>query len=80
LLLPVVEEEAVGMEISDQGKHSIAIFYTYALVGVVLDWIRMGMQMSPEQVMTTTSVVIEGDIKNSLKNMQQYEAGKTNEL
>ncbi|MBQ9196856.1 MAG: TetR/AcrR family transcriptional regulator C-terminal domain-containing protein [Clostridia bacterium] len=76
LLLPVVEEESEGMEISDQGKHAVAVFYTYAFLGVVLDWIRQGMQTAPQKVAGETATLIQGDFKNSLANMARMEAEK----
>lgn len=76
LLLPVVEEESEDMEISDQGKHAVAVFYTYAFLGVVLDWIRQGMQTAPQTVAEETATIIQGDFHNSLKNM--YELEQTN--
>ena len=64
LLLPVVEEQAAG------------IFYTYAFMGVVMEWIQRNMAASPQEVAATTAAMIYGDFHNSLENMSRYEAKK----
>ena len=76
LLLPVVEEQAVGIKISEKGKHMVAIFYAYAFMGVVLEWIQQNMAASPQEVAATTAAMIQGDFRNSLENMSRYEAKK----
>ena len=74
LLLPVVEEQAAGIIISEKGKHMVAIFYAYAFMGVVMEWIQRNMAAEPQQVAATTAVMIQGDFRNSLENMSQYES------
>ena len=74
LLLPVVEEQAAGIKISEKGKHMVAIFYAYAFMGVVMEWIQRNMAAEPQQVAATTAAMIQGDFRNSLENMSQYES------
>lgn len=76
LLLPVVEEQAAGLQISEKGKHMVAIFYTYAFMGIVLEWIQRNMQASPQEVTDTTAAMIHSGFRNSLENMSRYESGK----
>ena len=76
LLLPVVEEQAAGIKISEKGKHMVAIFYAYAFMGVVMEWIQQNMAASPQEVAATTAAMIQGDFRNSLENMSRYEAKK----
>lgn len=77
LLLPVVEEQAAGIKISEKGKHRVAVFYAYAFMGVVMEWIQRNMAASPQEVAATTAAMIYGDFHNSLENMSRYEAKKT---
>ena len=49
LLLPVVEEQAAGIKISEKGKHMVAIFYAYAFMGVVMEWIQRNMAAEPSR-------------------------------
>lgn len=76
LLLPVVEEQAAGLQISRKGKHMVAIFYTYAFMGIVLEWIQRNMQASPQEVTDTTAAMIHSGFRNSLENMSRYESKK----
>ena len=76
LLLPVVEEQAAGLQISEKGKHMVAIFYTYAFMGIVLEWIQRNMQASPQEVADTTAAMIHSGFRNSLENLSRYESKK----
>ena len=76
LLLPVVEEQAAGLQISEKGKHMVAIFYTYAFMGIVLEWIQRNMQASPQEVADTTAAMIHSGFRNSLENMSRHESKK----
>ena len=76
LLLPVVEEQAAGLQISEKGKHMVAIFYTYAFMGIVLEWIQRNMQASPQEVADTTAAMIHSGFRKSLENMSRYESKK----
>ena len=78
LLMPVVEKEAAGMGISPKGKRVVAIFYTYAFIGVVLDWISKGMPLTPQQVVTLTAAVVQGDFRNSLQNLKNLDISRFN--
>lgn len=76
LLLPVVEERSTGLKISAEGKRRVAVFYSYAFMGVVMEWIQRNMAASPQEVAATTAAMIHGDFRNSLENMSRYEAKK----
>lgn len=78
LLMPVVEKEAAGMGISPEGKRVVAIFYTYAFIGVLLDWISKGMPLTPQQVVTLTAAVVQGDFRNSLQNLKNLDISRFN--
>ena len=76
LLLPVVKEQAEGLKISAQGKRRVAAFYSYAFMGVVMEWIQRNMAASPQEIAETTAAMIRGDFRNSLENMSWYESKK----
>ena len=73
LLLPVVKEQAEGLKISAQGKRRVAAFYSYAFMGVVMEWIQRNMAASPQEIAETTAAMIRGDFRNSLENMSWKE-------
>jgi len=66
LLIGVVEEKAVGLSVSDHDKAFIADFYKYAFVGLMLNWIREGMNEDPKAIIDRLSVLIHGDITRAL--------------
>lgn len=44
LLLNVVEEQAAGMTVREEDKEFISRVYSYAFVGLMLDWIKDDMR------------------------------------
>jgi probable dihydroxyacetone kinase regulator len=76
LLIAVVEEKAVGMSVTETDKKFIASFYTFAFVGLLLDWIKKDMREDPQVIIDKVSTLIYGDvskalIKYQLKNPKQ---------
>ncbi len=76
LLLPVVEEQAEGMHISPAAKQRVAVFYSYAFMGTVMEWIQRNMAASPQEVADSTAVMLQGAFKHSLENLSRSEAEK----
>lgn len=68
LLIGVVEEKATGMTVRQEDKEFIANFYKFALVGLMLDWIRSGMRYKPQDIIDKLSCLIQGDITKALNN------------
>ena len=68
LLIGVVEEKSAGMSVRDEDKKFIADFYKYALVGLMLDWIRGGMKGEPQVLIDRLSVLIRGDVEKALNH------------
>ena len=73
LLMFVVEEQAADMQISSEGKHRVAVFYTYAFMGVVMEWFDKGMLTSPQEIVQVTAAILQGDFKNSLEHLALLE-------
>ena len=66
LLINVVEEVAVDKEVSQKDKNFIAGFYSYAFIGLLLDWLKKGAKENPEQVIDRLSKLIEGDMNRAI--------------
>lgn len=49
LVMGVVNERAVGMSVQESDKKFIADFYKFAFVGLMLEWIRTGMKITPRE-------------------------------
>lgn len=71
LMFRFVNEQAKGMKISEEDQKFIADFYKYALVGLVLEWIRTGMKEDPENMINKISKIFEGHIKSVLHNCKE---------
>lgn len=71
LLIGVVEEKAIGMDVSESDKIFIADFYKFAFVGLMLDWIKKGMKEDPQRIIERLGTLIHGDITKALKNYQR---------
>lgn len=69
-LIEVVEEKAVGMSVAESDKKFIADFYNFAFVGLLLDWIKKGMQEDPQLIIDQVSALISGDVTRALNKYQ----------
>jgi len=66
LLIGVVNEQSFGMEIREEDKKFIADFYKFALVGLLLDWIKNGMREDPSIIIDRLSILVHGNISAAL--------------
>ena len=66
LLLDVIEEESSGMMIREEDKQFIIDFYKYALVGMVLEWVRRDMKTEPTLMAERLNIMMHGDLKRAL--------------
>jgi len=67
LLINVVNEEAKGMQVSEEDKTFIANYYKYAFVGLMLDWIRNDMKEDPEKIIGRLSLLMYGNFSRALE-------------
>jgi len=63
-----VEEQAQASSISKEDKRFIADFYKYGFVGIMLDWIKDGMQEDYSTIVKKMSLTLHGNISNSIGN------------
>ena len=73
LLMPVVEQESQGLPVSEENRRHVAIFYSYAFLGVLMEWIGKGMTAPPHEVVRMVSAIIHGGFRNSLENLGKLE-------
>ena len=73
LLMPVVEQESRGLPVNEENKRRVAIFYSYAFLGVLMEWIGKGMAAPPREVVKMVSAIVQGDFRNSLENLGKLE-------
>lgn len=63
-----VNQQAVGIDVSNEDKDLIIIFYKHAAVGIVLEWLQRGMKDEPESFIRRIRVLMYDSVKNALKN------------
>lgn len=68
LMIDVVEEKAVGLRVSAEDKNFIADFYKYALVGLMLDWIKKDMKEDPQDLVNRLAILVHGNIVAALQH------------
>ena len=73
LLEGVVEEQAAGMSVRPEDKAFIANVYKYAFVGLMLDWIRRGMDDNYHEIVRKTSLVMHDAVSRALENFAAAE-------
>ena len=70
LLDPMLKEfadrECRDITVQDDDKQFVVDFYKYALVGVVLEWIRRDMKNDPKKMVERVSTMIHGDFRRAL--------------
>jgi len=62
LILGVINDVFIDMNIPDMDKNFITDFYTHALVGVIVQWIKTGMKDSPQTMVENIENVVEGSM------------------
>lgn len=70
LIMGVITERAAGMTVREADQQFIAQVYSYAFVGIVLDWIRDDMRADPEELVNRLAMVIHGGITQALERFR----------
>lgn len=70
LIMGVIAERAAGMTVREADQQFIAQVYSYAFVGIMLDWIRDDMRADPEELVNRLAMVIRGDITQALERFR----------
>ena len=66
LTYSVVDEESKGMSVSEEDKKFIAEFYKYALIGLVLDWVKNNMNEDYTLLLKRFETILNGETKTAL--------------
>ena len=70
LLMGVIEEESANISVRDEDKQFIAKIYGYVFIGIMLDWIKDGMNEDPVQIVDKLSILLKDSIANALQKFQ----------
>ena len=66
MLRDFIERKAAEISVQDADKQFIVDFYKYALVGMVLEWIRKDMKEDPVRMTDRLNVLLHGDFERAL--------------
>lgn len=69
-IFKVVQEEAKNLDVLPEQCAFVAKFYTLAINAISLEWIRTGMNESPESIAESVNFMIEGDFRKALLKFQ----------
>ena len=70
LLMGVINELSNGMVVRDEDKTFIAQVYSYAFVGLMLDWIKGDMKGDPQVMVQKLELVLHGNVVAALQRMR----------
>ncbi len=70
LIMGVIEELSRGMVVREEDKAFIARVYSYAFVGLMLDWIKDDMRAEPETLVKRFALVIHDDLAAALNRFR----------
>ena len=73
LILGVINDISTGIKVSDTDKNFIADFYTYAFVGITVQWIKNNMKESPKIVVGKLNDMVEGSMLGALTRYATYQ-------
>lgn len=66
LIIGVVKDLSKDMTISENDKKFIADFYTHAFVGIIVQWIKKGMELPPQTVAFKLKEIVDGSMLGAL--------------
>lgn len=70
LLMGVINELSANMVVREEDKAFIARVYSYAFVGLMLDWIKDDMRADPEKLVEKFALVIHDDVSGALNRFR----------
>lgn len=67
LLAGVVDELSAGMTLREADKAFVTDLYKYALVGLLLDWVKNGLKEDPAHIVSQLETAIHGNLLRALE-------------
>lgn len=68
-----IEEEEGSMIIQESDKEFIARFYSYYIVGLLIDWLNDDMRENPERLFDKMNEIMHGCITRALKRFEIHQ-------
>ena len=70
LLMGVIDEISANMVVRSEDKAFIAQVYSYAFIGLLLDWIKDDMRQDPQELISRFARVIQSDFSGDLNRFR----------
>lgn len=70
LMRGVIGELSKGKPMRENDSAFMARFYTYAFVGLMLDWIRGGMKTDPDDIISRLDTLLRGTIAEAIERFR----------
>ena len=70
LLMGVIDEISANMVVRSEDKAFIAQVYSYAFIGLLLDWIKDDMRQDPQELISRFARVIQSDFSGALNRFR----------
>lgn len=71
IMTQVVNEAAKGMNVSEEDKVFIVKFYRSIFIGLIMDWVDLGMKEDPEIIVNRLTKVVQGNIRMALERFEK---------
>lgn len=76
-MLAFVQQEAEGLNVSEQKILALARFYAAALTGLTADWLSSGMKGTMDALVDDLGTLLDGNIRRSLERVSAMPAQQT---
>lgn len=70
IMTQVVDEASRDMSVSQEDKTFIVKFYRSVFIGLIMDWIDLGMKEDPEIIVHRLNKIIQGNIRVALERFE----------
>ena len=67
LISSVLEENPDASKLNEEDAAFISSFFSYAFIGIMLDWIRGGMREKPEELVERIECVVGGSFERAIQ-------------
>ena len=63
----LVRRTAAGLPVSEEDLHTVTMYFTSALLGMISRWLRFGLKDNAEQTVERTGYLLEGSLRRMLE-------------
>ncbi|GKX29706.1 TetR family transcriptional regulator [Vallitalea longa] len=68
ILVDIVKEITADKNIKEEELKFVADFYSFAVIGILTNWMKEGMKQEPKEIVNNVNKLIEGNADRILKN------------